>query len=113
MTHQTDLLTKKLERKNKHLDAIMSLFEEARDAITALTRNQCKLHKISFTLADRMDEVGIPQRWLESQGWKRMTLKEAGSESDDPELAWFSPEPGCTQEDGEPSWVFERWNSDA
>lgn len=44
--------------------------------------------------------------------WKLMTFYEAGFVSDEPELAWFSPEPHCQQENGEPSWVFERWKAD-
>ncbi len=45
------------------LKAIMPLFEEARDAICAITTTAAKLHNISPTLADRMDDVGIPERW--------------------------------------------------
>jgi len=45
------------------LAAIMPLFEEARDALCALRPMQVKLHNISPTLADRMDDVGDPERW--------------------------------------------------
>lgn len=37
---------------------VMPLFQEARDALTALTETQRKLHGISPTLADRMDIAG-------------------------------------------------------
>jgi hypothetical protein len=40
------------------LQMVMPLFQEARDALTALTEAQRKLHGISPTLADRMDEAG-------------------------------------------------------
>ena len=37
---------------------VVPLLEEARDAMTALTVEQMKLHRISATLADRMDVAG-------------------------------------------------------
>lgn len=37
---------------------VMPLFEEARDALTAITEAQRRLHGISATLADRMDVAG-------------------------------------------------------
>jgi hypothetical protein len=40
------------------LTMIMPLFEEARDALPAITETQCRLHGISKTLADRMDAAG-------------------------------------------------------
>ncbi len=40
------------------LQMVMPLFQEARDALTAITEAQRKLHGISSTLADRMDEAG-------------------------------------------------------
>lgn len=43
--------------------AMLPLFQEARDALTALTIPQCKLHGIDMFLADRMDDVGIATRW--------------------------------------------------
>ena len=45
------------------LKAIMPLFQEARDALSAITTVQAKLHNIRLDLADRMDDVGIPERW--------------------------------------------------
>jgi len=49
----------------ERLDAMMPLFQEARDALCAITLSAAKLHKISPTLADRMDAVGIPARWAQ------------------------------------------------
>lgn len=40
------------------LQMVIPLFQEARDAMTAITEAQRKLHGISQTLADRMDEAG-------------------------------------------------------
>lgn len=40
------------------LRMVMPLFQEARDALTAITETQRKLHGISPTLADRMDDAG-------------------------------------------------------
>ena len=40
------------------LQRVIPLFQEARDALTALTEAQRKLHNISPTLADRMDFAG-------------------------------------------------------
>lgn len=40
------------------LQMVIPLFQEARDALTALTEAQRKLHGISPSLADRMDEAG-------------------------------------------------------
>lgn len=49
---------------DRRTKAMFPLFEEARDAITALTTVQCRLHNIRLDLAERMDDVGIPARWL-------------------------------------------------
>ena len=40
------------------LQMVMPLFDEARDALTAITEQQRKLRGISPTLADRMDAAG-------------------------------------------------------
>lgn len=40
------------------LQMVIPLFQEARDALTAITEAQRKLHGLSPTLADRMDEAG-------------------------------------------------------
>ena len=42
----------------KRLAEIMPLFEEARDALTAITLVSAKLHRVDLSLAERMDEVG-------------------------------------------------------
>lgn len=41
------------------LKMVMPLFEEARDALTAITETQRISHGISKTLADRMDVAGV------------------------------------------------------
>ena len=56
-----------LRRPKKREQAMMPLFQDARDAIVALTKSQCKLHHISPDLADRMDDVGILERWEASE----------------------------------------------
>lgn len=40
------------------LSMVMPLFQEARDALTAINESQRKLHGIRADLADRMDEAG-------------------------------------------------------
>ena len=57
-------------------NAMMPLFQDARDAITALSVNQCKLHHISLDLADRMDDVGIPERWQATRAAAEAAAKE-------------------------------------
>lgn len=49
-----------IERRCK---AAISVLCEARDAIQCITTLQLKMHGISPTLADRMDDVGIRERW--------------------------------------------------
>jgi hypothetical protein len=43
--------------------AMMPLFEEARDALTAISLASARLHGVRLDLADRMDDVGDPERW--------------------------------------------------
>lgn len=62
LQHMIDAIREHNDTKAR-LEAMLPLFQEARDALTALTTTQLKLHGISPTLADRMDEVGIPARW--------------------------------------------------
>jgi Lon protease-like protein len=52
------------------LAMVVPLFEEARDALCAITETQRKLHRISSTLADRMDEAGT----YSIEKWKRGLL---------------------------------------
>jgi hypothetical protein len=47
----------------RRLELAISVLCEARDAIQCITTTQLKLHNISPTLADRMDDVGIRERW--------------------------------------------------
>lgn len=53
----------KLLESERRLKAMMPLFEEARDALPAISESSRRLYNISPTLADRMDDVGIPERW--------------------------------------------------
>ena len=52
-----------IDRRTKRLNAIMPLFQEARDAICAISLTEAKLRGIDLTLANRMDDVGIQERW--------------------------------------------------
>lgn len=58
------------EKLTKRLSASLDLLQEARDAICALSTMQIKLHHIRPDLADRMDTVGIRERWeaVEKEG---------------------------------------------
>jgi hypothetical protein len=47
----------------RRLAAMFPLFQEARDALTAIPLASAKLHGIRLDLADRMDDVGVPDRW--------------------------------------------------
>ena len=44
------------------LEKIMPLFQEARDALPAISLASAKLRGLDLTLGDRMDEAGRPQR---------------------------------------------------
>jgi DNA-binding ferritin-like protein len=44
------------------LTEIMPLFQDARDAITAIPRHSAKLHRIDLNLADKMDAAGTRTR---------------------------------------------------
>ena len=46
----------------RRLEEIIPLFQEARDALTAITVVQMKLHNISPSLADRMDVAGTRKK---------------------------------------------------
>lgn len=52
------------------LTRVIPLFEEARDALTAITETQRRLRNISPTLADRMDAAGTytEDDWLKASG---------------------------------------------
>ena len=52
-----------VDKLTRRLKAVMPLFEEARDALPAISTASAKLHNIRLDLADRMDDVGIPERW--------------------------------------------------
>lgn len=53
----------RLKAVERRFNAMLPLFEEARDALPAITKTSARLRGISPTLADRMDRVGIPDEW--------------------------------------------------
>lgn len=59
---------------------VMPLFEEARDALTALREDQRIRHGISKTLADRMDIAGT----FSIEDWRALSAKEQTKGSGDP-----------------------------
>ena len=57
-------VTKGRDAYERRLRAAITVLCEARDAIQCITRAQAKLHSIDLTLGERMDNVGIKERWL-------------------------------------------------
>jgi hypothetical protein len=55
--------TQRLRASERRLKAMIPLFEEARDALTAIPLASAKLRGVRLDLADRMDDVGVPSRW--------------------------------------------------
>jgi len=53
----------KLRAMERHFKAMLPLFQEARDAICAISTTTAKIHNISLVLAECMDDVGILERW--------------------------------------------------
>ena len=53
----------RLRRVERRFCAMLPLFQEARDALPAISLASAKLRGISLSLADRMDDVGIADRW--------------------------------------------------
>jgi hypothetical protein len=53
----------RLRASERRLKAMIPLFEEARDALTAIPLASAKLRGVRLDLADRMDDVGVPSRW--------------------------------------------------
>lgn len=60
---EIEALRARVAELEERLDAMMPLFEEARDALPAITLGSAKLRGIRLDLADRMDDVGDPERW--------------------------------------------------
>ena len=57
---------KEIENLKKHkrrLADMLPLFQEARDAITAISYSTAKLRGLSMDLDKRMDRVGILEEW--------------------------------------------------
>ena len=57
-------VTAERDAYERRLRAAITVLCEARDAIQCITRAQAKLHSIDLTLGERMDNVGIKERWL-------------------------------------------------
>ena len=51
------------DESKRRLRAMLPLFEEARDAITTIPLATARLRGLRLDLADRMDDVGVPERW--------------------------------------------------
>lgn len=60
---ELDALRARVAELEERLDAMIPLFEEARDALPAITLESAKLRGIRLDLAYRMDDVGDPERW--------------------------------------------------
>lgn len=63
---ERDQLKQQLAEAKSHerrLRAMMPLFEEARDALPAVSQVSARLRNIRLDLADRMDAVGNPEKW--------------------------------------------------
>jgi hypothetical protein len=54
-----------LAQLRARLAAIFPLFQEARDALTAIPLASARLHGVDLSLADRMDHVGDPAKWAD------------------------------------------------
>jgi hypothetical protein len=53
----------RLRDVEKRFMAMLPLFQEARDALPAISSASMRLRGLDPMLADRMDDVGIPDRW--------------------------------------------------
>lgn len=60
----------RLRRVETRLEAMLPLFQEARDALSAIKKRTAVLRGIRLDLADRMDDVGIAERWLKHHPWE-------------------------------------------
>ena len=68
MNNEIESLEKEIESLKKHkrrLNDMLPLFQEARDAITAISYSTAKLRGLSLDLDKRMDRVGILEEWEE------------------------------------------------
>lgn len=57
----------RLQKIERRFTAMLPLFEEARDALPAISETARSLHGLSPSLAARMDDVGVPDRWLQRE----------------------------------------------
>lgn len=58
---------KERDELKARLTSMFPLFEEARDALTAIPLASAKLHNVRLDLAVRMDNVGDPKKWAEKK----------------------------------------------
>jgi hypothetical protein len=56
-------LVRERDKHWRRLQAMLPLFQEARDALPAISLVSAKLRGLDLTLGDRMDEVGVPELW--------------------------------------------------
>lgn len=62
-TESNGMLASERDALKRRLEAMLPLFQEARDALTAIPLASAKVHNIDLSLGDRMDDVGVPSRW--------------------------------------------------
>lgn len=55
---------RQLEKHERRLNDMLPLFQEARDALPAISLASAKLRGLRLDLGDRMDAVGEPENWL-------------------------------------------------
>ena len=67
MEFALETVTKERDALKRRLAAMMPLFQEARDALPCITLAQAKLRGLRLDLADRMDDVGIAERWKQRE----------------------------------------------
>ncbi len=58
LTQRVEALKKENKRMKYRLKLLIPLFQEARDALPAISLATAKMRNLDLTLADRMDEVG-------------------------------------------------------
>jgi hypothetical protein len=67
-----------LRKHERRLKAMLPLFEEARDALTAIPLASAKLHGLRLDLGVRMDDVGVMERWESIDAAKESGNADAG-----------------------------------
>ena len=62
LTRLSDV-TQERDALKRRMVSLLPLFEEARDALTAIPLASAKLHNVRLDLAERMDRVGVKANW--------------------------------------------------